>query len=104
MRKIAAALAVVTGAFILTNASPAHAWPSGCTAWKNIDTNEAKAKCTGGTGHVRALAYCTANPKTGLGGYVYGPWVTPKKYTSVAECPSTGAKYIVAAGYERANW
>ena len=104
MRKIAAVLALAAGTFVLTNASPAHAWPSGCSAWKNTETDEARAKCTGGTGHVRAVAYCTANPQTGYGSYFYGPWVIPGRYTSVKACPSTGARYIVAAGYERANW
>ncbi len=104
MKRLALTLAIAASTLVLINPSPAYAWPTGCTAWKNLDTDTARAKCTGGTGHVRAMAYCTADPKTGLGGFTYGPWVLPAKYTSVAECPSTGAKYIVSAGYERANW
>ncbi|GAA4049122.1 hypothetical protein GCM10022248_15080 [Nonomuraea soli] len=108
MRKLAASLALAVGAFVLVNPSPALAVPSGCTAW-NIYANGTSrtidggtAKCTGGTGHFRALLYCTDDPKSGWGTYYKSAWVrTPG--TSSLLCPRS-QRYIMATAYERATW
>lgn len=106
MKKLAATLAMAAGTLVLINPSPAFAWPTGCSAKAShrlpTSPDIGTAKCTGGSGHVRVVVYCTANPKTGYGAYHYGPWArTPG--SSGKECPSK-QKYIVSAGYERANW
>ncbi|GAA4049115.1 hypothetical protein GCM10022248_15070 [Nonomuraea soli] len=105
MRKLAASLALAAGTFVLTNPSPALALPSGCSAWnvypsRNHPTDGGQAQCTRGTGHVRAIVYCTKDPQTGWGSYYYSTWVSVGQ-KATKYCPYDKF-YVVSTGYERA--
>ncbi|MEU4579698.1 hypothetical protein [Nonomuraea sp. NPDC023979] len=101
----AAALAMTASGFIALTPGVAHAWPSKCTAEERIysDVEGGIARCTAGTGRFRAMAYCTSDPRRGYGSYYYGDWRRPGMAWSAVQCPSS-QRYIVAAGYDLANW
>ncbi|MEU1388194.1 MULTISPECIES: hypothetical protein [unclassified Nonomuraea] len=101
----AAALALTTTGFLTMSTGIAHAAPVNCWADEHYGSSGeyAHAGCGSGTGHVRAVAYCTDNPSTGYGAYYYGNWARVPTETSKAPCPSN-RRYLVDAGYEPANW
>ncbi|WP_219520080.1 hypothetical protein [Nonomuraea ceibae] len=104
MRKIAASLTLIVSAFIVTTPSPAAAAPTGCSVWKAYSGSSegGGAKCTGGTGHFRVLAYCTADPSNGWGTLYRGNWAYPGNY-SYKWCPSS-QRHVVGVALEKANW
>ena len=104
MRKLAAVLALTAGTFVLAPPAPANALPTGCRAYIITPNNQegGAAQCSGGTGHFRALVYCTSDPSAGWGTMYKATWVTPGKL-SLRLCPTT-QRYAAGVAYERANW
>ena len=104
MRKVVIALAVAAGMVTVATPIPASAMPIGCSAhryYPSSSTEGARARCQGGSGHYRAVALCTNKPGNGKTATYYSAWYRPSSTgRAVRICPP-GAKYIVAAKFER---
>ncbi|MFI6813430.1 hypothetical protein ACIBG7_13510 [Nonomuraea sp. NPDC050328] len=99
-----AILSLAAGALLASMPPAASGIPRDCTVAEGSGPSDSgRARCTSGTGHFRAVAYCTSSPTFSHGGYYWGPWKRPGEAWSVVTCPSS-AKYVVDTGYELANW
>ncbi|GAA3568584.1 hypothetical protein GCM10022419_056720 [Nonomuraea rosea] len=97
MRKIAVTLAFAAATLVANAPAPANALPNTCTA-RVIGVHSGTAKCNSGTGKFRVALYCSSNPGTGLGRWVYGPWKSPGSVSNWA-C----ADHVLGAKYDRKN-
>lgn len=99
-----ALVGVVVGAGITLGAGPATAQAGNCQLQKGYGANGwTIARCYGGEGYYRAIAYCADNPQgtIGLSRFV-GDWrhSTWTDGNSMANC--NGNKYLIDGGYELA--
>jgi hypothetical protein len=87
-----------SAAGLVCTAAPALATPSSChtATHATTPTGSYEAWCNGGTGYVRAVAYCGVTPSSAFQ-YIFGPWVGVLDGHSVAHC--TSARPYVEGGF-----
>jgi len=99
-------MGALVSALIAIPATSANAAPSNCSAKPLAASHFPQggvANCYSGSGHFRALIYCTADPRNGWGVYATGQWLLTGPLSSIANCPSDHP-YLVDAGYDLAPW
>jgi hypothetical protein len=96
------AITIVGPAGLANAAQVTPMTPSSCSAW-TLPGEGGEASCPSGTGHFRVELYCTSNPQVGYGNFYFGPWELTGQYDSIEFCPIS-QPYVVAAGYDLANW